>query len=361
MADSDSDKNEMPTPKRLEDARHDGNILFSPDVAGVLVLLGGAFLALYTFKASLVVTQDLFKMVGEVDCRHSWTFAQVAPGAKTAALISLQLVGWPLLGFVLLGLVGAWVQTGFYFNMGPFEKGFRELDLAQGVQRLMPSASTLTPLLMTMLNVTALGGLLYIYLVRALPDICLLPTLPLLAGVSLMAGHAVSMAIKIMLILGTIAALDYYLKRRQYYKALMMSREEIRDEMRNSEGDPQIKARIRQKMRQMLAGRLSQVVPKAQVVVCNPTHVAVALRYATGDQAPRVVAKGVRKRALRIKALAADAGIPIIENPPLARALYKDTPVGAYIDSEFFAAVAVVLASLQRAGLRLNSSRKSAA
>ena len=128
--------------------------------------------------------------------------------------------------------------------------------------------------------------------------------------------------------------------------------QEVKDENRNTEGDPMVKGRLRQKMKELTLGRLIAEVPKADLVLVNPVHVAVALRYRPGYAAPRVVAKGLRKRALRIKQLARDAGVPVVEDPPLARALYRETKAGGFIPTEFFATVAVILARLQREGRR---------
>jgi flagellar biosynthetic protein FlhB len=132
----------------------------------------------------------------------------------------------------------------------------------------------------------------------------------------------------------------------------MMSRQEIRDETKNTEGDPHLRGRRRQRMRELTRMRLIAEVPKADVVIVNPTHVAVALRYSHGWWAPRIVAKGLRKRAARIRETAAKAGVPIVREPPTARALYRYGTVGQYIPDHLFGAVAVILARLEKIGAR---------
>ena len=126
----------------------------------------------------------------------------------------------------------------------------------------------------------------------------------------------------------------------------MMSKDEVKDEKKNAEGDPKIKMKIRNKMRSMHFANMQSNVRTASVVITNPTHVAVALEYIPGQSAPKVVAKGLRKKALRIKQIAKDAGIPTIEAPPLARSLYRTTEVGQTIDQQFYSAVAIILAKI---------------
>ena len=126
----------------------------------------------------------------------------------------------------------------------------------------------------------------------------------------------------------------------------MMTKEEVKDERKNSEGDPKIKAKIRKKMAELLMNNIRANVSKSSVVITNPTHVAVAIEYQPGHFAPKVVAKGLRKKALRIRQIAKEENVPIIEAPPLARSLYRSTEPGNYIDQQFFSAVAVILAKI---------------
>lgn len=356
MAEADQDKTEMPTPKRLEDARQEGQLLFSQDVVAAVLLAAGLIITLMSWQALCRAFVSTSGLIGRIDCRQLWTPAQITDGLLAGLGLLAQVLAWPLLVLFALAVAATWGQTGFYLSFGPFKRGLEELDLSRGLQRLMPSVGTLTPLVLTTVKVLALGVLCAVVVCRELKSLCLLPAWSLADGVEHVGNCLLSLSIRVLGVLAVIAAADYLLKRRQYLRGLMMTREEIREEMRSMEGDPLIKGRLRQRMRQLLQGRLAKVVPQAHVVVTNPTHVAVALRYQPGDWAPRVVAKGLRKRALRIRTLAAAAGVPIVENPPLARALYKEVPSGGCIGSEFFAAVAVVLAGLRQAGVPVSGS-----
>jgi flagellar biosynthetic protein FlhB len=137
----------------------------------------------------------------------------------------------------------------------------------------------------------------------------------------------------------------------------MMSRQDIKEETRNSEGDPHTRSRQRQRMRELSRLRLIAEIPQADVVVVNPTHVAVALRYEAGSWAPKIVAKGLRKRALRIRQMAREAGVPIVREPATARALYRHGKAGHFIPDHLFGAVAAILAQLERSGLRSFSAK----
>ncbi|HJT25085.1 MAG TPA: EscU/YscU/HrcU family type III secretion system export apparatus switch protein, partial [bacterium] len=152
----------------------------------------------------------------------------------------------------------------------------------------------------------------------------------------------------ILLALAGLALLDYLYQKWEYEESLKMTKQEIRDEFKQSEGDPMIKARIRQIQREMARRRMFEAIPRADVVITNPTHVAVALEYKEGMQAPVVLAKGERVVAEKIKDMARRHRIPVIENPPLARALLKQCPVGAPIPPDLFEAVAEVLAFVYR-------------
>ncbi len=162
---------------------------------------------------------------------------------------------------------------------------------------------------------------------------------------SFMLSAGMKVSFKIGLIFLVIAAADYIFQKQEHKKNLKMTKQEVKDESKQTEGDPQIKSRIRSLQIQMARNRMMQAVPKADVVITNPTHYAVALMYqADKDQAPRVVAKGQNHIALRIKELAQEHDVPIVEDPPLAQALYKTVEIDREIPARFFQAVAEVLA-----------------
>jgi flagellar biosynthetic protein FlhB len=164
--------------------------------------------------------------------------------------------------------------------------------------------------------------------------------------------------VKVLVIFFVLAIIDLIWKKHQYQENLMMTKQEVKDENKMKEGDPKVKAKIRGKMRELITNSIVSNVQQSDVIVTNPVHVAVALKYSSDDAAPTIMAKGLRKRALYIKKLGRDAKIPVVESPALARSLYRHTKVGGFIPEQFFTAVAAILAELQRTGKR-NFMRKS--
>ena len=199
------------------------------------------------------------------------------------------------------------------------------------------------------------GIIAYLVYLSLRSDFEVLPKLmfmPLDASMRWLAETAYLLVFKVLTLYTAIAVIDYIVKRKKYYDDLMMTKQEVKDERKNAEGDPLIKSKIRQKMRQILRSSMMNAVPQADVVITNPTHVAIALKYEFGTYAPKVVAKGLRKTALRIKLLAKLSGIPVIEAPPLARTLYRNTDIGQFIPPEFYGAVAAILAKLHKSGAK---------
>jgi flagellar biosynthetic protein FlhB len=243
-------------------------------------------------------------------------------------------------------------QVGPYLEAAPLRWRLDQLNPVNGLKRLAPNLENILKLLMALIKISAIAALTYLAIRRDLGQLVTLPLISPLAGFMWVSGRCLVLALKVLVLFVGVAAIDYAYRRHEYYEKLKMTKQEVRDEHRNQEGDPMVKGRRRRRMRELTLARLMTEVPQADVVVVNPTHVAVALRYAPGMPAPRVVAKGLRKRALRIRRIAEGAGVPVVHEPPLARALYRQTRTGGYIPSDFFRAVALVLAQLQRTGTR---------
>lgn len=348
----DPSKTEFPTQKRIDDARSEGKVISSPDVTSLVGMVGTVGFLLYLVPATANRVGDLFGLVSRIDCTRPWTLAEVQ-GGTTAGMGLLALLLAPLLiGSVLLAVLGRIAQIGPYFETKALAWKLSALDPANGAKQLLPTAENLIKLLLVLTKVGAITLLAWLCIRRDLPGISQLPMQSLDAGVAWTFRRAIVLLLRVLAVFIPVAAIDYVVKRRKYFDDLMMSRQEIKEEMRNSEGDPHVRGRQRQRMRELTRLRLIAEIPQADVVVVNPTHVAVALRYAPGSRAPRIVAKGLRKRALRIRQMAEAAGVPIVHEPATARALYREGKAGQCIPENLFAAVAAILAQLERIGLR---------
>jgi flagellar biosynthetic protein FlhB len=324
----------------------------SQDLAAAVTAAGGLLLLLLTARQLRVAFADMIGILPWHDCTRPWTAADCQQWVMTLGLTLARVLLIPLTGVFLFGIISVWGQIGVYLETGPMGQGLRMLDLVQGMKRVLPSKDNAVRLLLAIGKVSVVGTVLFLSVRRDLDGFVVLPILPLEDGIGWLFHRGLVMIAKLLVLLLVMALVDYLWRRYQHHQNLKMSLQELKDEWRNTSGDPQIKSRQRQRMRQFSMARMIAEVPRADVVVTNPMHVAVALRYARGSYAPRVVAKGLRKRAQRIKLIARCAGVPIVEEPALARALYRHVPLGECIPSQFFAAVAVILARLHRRGLR---------
>jgi len=218
------------------------------------------------------------------------------------------------------------------------------------------SLNSLMELFKSTLKMVIIGGICYIVLKGEMDNLFDLPARTISYSFSFAAMVVVKMFFKVILIYIVLALLDYLFKSYQYEENLKMTKQEVEDENKQSQGDPKVKGAIRKKQREVAKRRFKQVIPEADVVVTNPTHFAVALRYKVGlDNSPRVLAKGKNDMAKKVKDIARHHNIPIIENRPLARQLYKTVREGDEIPEELFKAVAQVLAYVYRIKNRLTN------
>ena len=206
------------------------------------------------------------------------------------------------------------------------------------------SKRSLVELLKSLFKIVIIGLFLYEYLQEEILQMPKLIYLDLSASMGKIADIIFMMAFKICAIFFAMAILDYMYQKWEHHENLKMTKQEVKEEFKQMEGDPQIKGKIKQKQREMAMSRMMREVPKADVIITNPTHFAVALRYAEGMRAPEVVAKGQDLVALKIKDVAREAGVVIVENKPLARALYASVEIGQAVPPELYKAVAEVLA-----------------
>ena len=342
-------KTEDPTPRRREEARRKGRVPFSAELVGSLVTLAGVLGLMYIGPSVWDALITIFRSDLPRAGRGEFGTAEAAELIGRTGLRALAAM-LPFFGLLLAVGVGAAVaQVGFQLNTEKLEPDLDKLNPANGLGRLF-SVAALVRGLLTLLKVVALAGVAYVVLNGRGGLIASLGMSPRLAAVTPVAWSLITrLALYLSGAVAVVAVFDYAYQRRRFEQGLRMTKEELKQELKQEEGDPQIKARVRQIARERAQRKMLTEVPKATVVVTNPTHYAVALRYdAARDAAPVVVAKGKGAFALRIARLARDSGVPVLERPPLARALHAGVKEGQPIPGALFRAVAEVLAFVMK-------------
>jgi flagellar biosynthetic protein FlhB len=336
------ERTEQPTPKRREEARKEGRVPASRDLPGALVLLGG--LGVHALGGGYVLTEALRQFehglvaLPTADLTVDEALARCIDAAVTGVRIA-----WPfLLVPAMIAAATGLVQSRLALSLTAIKPRWERVNPVEGLRRLV-SGRGAVEVLRAILKLAAVGGVAY-FTLRA--DWMLL-TSQSAEGAALSALGRVlwTLWLRIGLVFLVIAALDYGYQWWQHEKSLRMTKQEVRQESRETEGSPQMRARLRALHRQMATRRMMSEVRRADVVVRNPIHFAVALRYdGRRMRAPRVVAKGERLVAQRIIDEAFRHGVPTIENPPLARALFKACAIGKEVPRDLYRAVAEVLA-----------------
>ena len=362
MANKDPSRTEKPTGKKISEVRDEGNVLSSPDVLSFVMILGGTVLLFITVPQMYRGFENALRMITAIDCRLSWNNQGLINGAWTSFQILGTILAPNTFGLCLFAVITMRAQIGKYFSMKAIKWKFNAFNPASGVKSLLPSKHNLIKFLLTLSKVGVVSYLVYLVIKKDFDQILALPFMSLNTSVAWVVKSAYLLVFKVLAMFLAIAVIDYVVKRKKYYEDMMMTKQEIKDGRKNAEGDPIVKSKIRQKMRQMLRNRMARAIPQADVVIANPIHVAVALKYDAALPAPQVVAKGLRKRALLIKKIARENNVPIVEAPPLARSIYRTSKLGGFIQPQFYSAVAVILAKLQRSGKRafMKSKKKAA-
>lgn len=336
-----SDRTEQPTAKRKRDARRDGNLARSAEVTAWAQMLAAAVLLPACFGLATRSIRGVMVQVGVLVTRPD---VDAGVDLMGKALIGGLLAIAPLaLGMVAIGLIGSFAQTGFAFSGKPLRPKFDRISPAKGFKRLFSphSAWEAGKAALKLAVLTALSWPGVAQLGAALGTGGRIPSGQVLAAVA----SATMSLLRTTAIAGlALAALDYGFQRRRVRKGLMMTRQEVKDEYRQSEGDPFIKSRIRQRQMEVSRNRMMAAVAGADVVIVNPTHIAVALEYRSELGAPRVVAKGQGFVAQRIREEAEKNNVPIVRDVPLARTLHSACKLGQAIPADLYEAVARLLA-----------------
>ena len=351
---SDQERTEDPTPRRRQRAREDGKVAKSPELTSAALIVGGSLVLFWVAGSRWAefAAQTLRTCAAQLSAGPLTVLGAVA--MTRALALGLLMASLPFAGVVMIVVVVVGMaQTRGLVSLKPLEPKFSNLNPASGLKRLI-SGDSLVTLLKSMAKLAVLGLVTFVTLRGSWER------LMSLAGAQPhdIAAVISMLAFRLILLTGStflgIAAVDYIYQHVKFERSLRMSKQEIIQEHKESEGDPQIKARIQALARARARQRMMQAVPTADVVITNPTHIAVALRYNVAESAaPIVVAMGQRKLAERIKAIARENNITLVENKPVARALLATCVIGKAIPPALYAAVAEILAYVyrQRGGL----------
>lgn len=339
-----ADRTEAPTPRRLEEARRRGQVAMSTEVNTALIVLAGSLLlAPVGQQMAAQIMQIAHEILGGLATTELTSTALFSGGLEVALRLGLAMA--PLLGgLVLVGIVASVAQSGFLISAERLKPRLSKINPIAGAKNIFSSRGA-AELAKAVLKIALVGYVAYTAIREAIPLMVGTPNDQISYFMSSWQRLALDLGKNTGLTLLVLGAADYAFQRRQWLQSLRMTRHELLEEMRESQGDPFLRSRLRQRQRQFAMNRMMADVPKADVVVTNPTHVAVALRYDPSKaSAPVVVAKGERLVAERIKEVAREHGVPLVENAPLARALNKGVQVGQEIPSHLYEAVASVLA-----------------
>lgn len=342
------EKTEQATPRRLEEAIKKGQFARSAEVQTVFVLLGGLiamkFVGADLWQKLVNVQTSILGHLHEVPL----TLNAMQGYAINAALMFTACAGPILIGTTAGGLIAGAIQNRFQTASEALDPKWERLNPVAGFKRIF-SGRSLVPTSVSIMKLAVVAALTYSQVKTLIAD----PIFYTPVGVSrfgqFIAAAALGITWRVVMCLAVIAALDYLYQFWRTNRDLMMTKEEVKEEMKNSEGNPQVKARQRRRRSAKTMGQMLQDVPKADVIVTNPTHFAIALRYDRKTmKAPKIVAKGTRLNALRIREIATKHQVPIVENKPLARMMYKYGKVGGEIPAQLFGAVAEILAYVYR-------------
>jgi flagellar biosynthesis protein FlhB len=340
----DQERTEQATGKRREEAREKGQVARSQEVVSVGILVAG--LLFFYFGGSTLVLKTMnvmtagFREAGHVNLTQDSVTAII-----TGYIFNGFGILFPLLIAVLIAAVlGNVLQIGFMFSTQSIEPKLEKISPANGFKRLF-SLRSLAELVKGILKVCIIGGIAYIIIRNEFDNLIPLADQSAWGVFSYISGICFKILLAMTVMLVFLAILDYAYQRWEFEKSIRMTKQEIKDEYKNTEGDPMIKARIRRIQREMAQKRMMAEVPKADVVITNPTHLAVAIKYNPDDMpAPVVVAKGADFIAEKIRNIAKENDVPLIENKPLAQVLYKIVKVNQMVPEDLYKAVAEVLA-----------------
>ncbi len=349
MASDKSDRTEKPTPKKLADARKKGQVAQSREIPSAMILLASLgffyFAGGFMFQRLEGLIAGSYLQLNDPVLQNALSASALARWCFDEVLVILMPI---MLTLMVVGILANVSQFGFLIKEDALMPDFKKINPLSGLRRLV-SLKSLVELGKSVFKIIFIGSIAYLILKQ---DLDVIPTLTQMevAHIMVFTGEsAFKIAFFVCLGLIVLAATDFAYQRWQHQKELMMTKQEIKEERKLMDGDPQIKSRIRSMQIEMARRRMMEMVPEADVVITNPTHLAIAIQFdAETMAAPTVVAKGADHMAQRIRETAQTHDVPLVENKPLARSLYKTTEIGDPVPVELYQAIAEVLAYVYR-------------
>ncbi|MBC2711739.1 MAG: flagellar biosynthesis protein FlhB [Desulfosarcina sp.] len=341
------DKTEQPTGKKLADARQKGNVAQSREIPSVLILSGGVGVLFFAGSWMFGRLTDMMRVIYQ----RAGTLSMASETMHTLfweVFLNCLVVLIPLMLVVMTaGVVGNVAQFGFLITGEKLTPNLAKLNPISGLKKLV-SLRSLVELAKSIIKLVIISGIAYIVIHRYLDQIPGLMQLSVGNILRFIGQLSFQLCLYTCMVLFLMAVLDFAYTKWQHQQDLKMTKQEVKDEYKQREGDPSIKARIRAVQREMARRRMMEAVPEATVVITNPTHLAVALKYEEGMHAPTVVAKGAGFVAQKIRSIAIENDIPVVENKPLARTIFKSTQIGDFIPADLYRAIAEILAYVYR-------------
>jgi len=344
----DSSKTEDPTPKRLEEARRKGQVAMSREMNSWVMLLTVTLLIVAFASTMMGQTMDMLKIYLEQPEALSGVPGGLSAVLGGAALGIMKIMAFPFLCLMVAAIAGPFLQVGPLFSAEAIQPDLGKISIVKGWGRLF-SMRSIVELVKGVLKLAIVATVAVVMLMPFLRSVEHMVGLPVPLIMGEMKILVVRMMTGVLIVYLIIAVIDLVYQRVEFMKKLRMTKQELKEEYRQTEGDPQVKSKLRQLRAQKARQRMMQNVPKADVVITNPTHFAIALQYNPDTmEAPLCLAKGMDNIALKIREKAREANITIYESPPLARALYDTVEVDETIPPEHYKAVAQIISFVFR-------------
>jgi len=341
---SDS-KTEKATPKKRRDERKKGNIFQSKDITTVFSILAIFFAIKILFPfVYTTISSFLVKYISYIHSIKEISVAVAMDILKESMIAFFITVGPIMIVAMFVGVIASGVQTKFLFSKDALKPKFSRLDFFKGIQKMFALRSVVE-LIKSMIKVVAISYVLYAEIKSIIAPVKSMMTVGVNEAILFIFDSIMDTVIKISMVFGIIAFMDFLYQWWEYEKSLKMTKQETKEEYKHMEGDPEIKGKIKAKQREIANSRMMQAVPTADVIIRNPTHFAIAIKYdIEKDDAPIVVAKGQDYTALKIIEIAEKNNIPTTENKPLARALFETVELNMQIPGEYFSVLAEIMA-----------------
>lgn len=350
------ERTEPATARRRQDAREKGQVVRSTEIGSAFILFTG-FAAMWVFGGRMLFYLESYMrwMYSPVVMVHlPLNQTNVGYLFQDMFVFTARVLAPLFIAIIIVAFFTNYFQVGLRLTFTSLQPNFAKLNPITGVTRLF-SLRAFQELLKSIVKITVIGWVAYNTVKSVMALYVAAADMSIAAALAMLGQHVVTLAIKVAIIMIVLGIIDYIYQKYEFEKSIRMTKQEIKDEYKQREGDPMVRSRIRQKQREIAMKRMMKEVPKADVVITNPTRLAIALQYVSEEMhAPKVVAKGAGVVAEKIREVAKEANVPIVEDRWLAQSLFKLTDVGEYVPASLFKAVAEVLAYVYRMGARKN-------